>query len=89
MWHGYWSCGAGVARGYPLQSATHGRLCNQLTALNTKTLYSRVTKRLAFLHQSKKNFKSAIFESVSNAQKLSPALQIWTIDFFISQLHVC
>jgi hypothetical protein len=32
---------------------------------------------------------SAIFESVSNAQKLSPSLQIWTIGSFISQLHVC
>jgi hypothetical protein len=34
-------------------------------------------------------FLSAIFENVSNAQKLSHGLQIWTIGSFISQLHVC
>jgi hypothetical protein len=57
--------------------------------MDQRLLYSRVTKRLTFFHQSKRIFKSTIFESVSNAQKLSPSFQIWTIGLFISQLHVC
>jgi bacterioferritin (cytochrome b1) len=51
-------------------------------------LYSRITKNWRFFIRAEKKFKSAIFESVSNAQKLSPSLQIWTIGSFISQLHV-
>jgi hypothetical protein len=55
----------------------------------TPAEYSRITKKLAFFHWSKKNFKSAISEILSNAQKLSLGLQILTIGSFISQLQVC
>jgi hypothetical protein len=36
-------------------------------AIGNIILYNRVTKILAFSHQSKKKFKSTIFESISNA----------------------
>jgi hypothetical protein len=65
------------------------RTSNKKLAPTQDLHYNRITKRLVFFHQSKKKFKSAIFESVSNAQKFSPSLQIWTIGYSISQLHVC